>query len=347
MRWYLDGVLISSDYLTAPASTMPDLAPTRAGQHRLGHREAPDEREPPSATHGRYPGHRSAVERYERETGSHAAAGLAPGGAGDRVGSANYMRGQHGAPGENLTTVQTAAGPMTLNKASAPAFVGFTGELAAQGAPLGSPGSYAHRNIAGSSRASQHAYGNAVDFGNQSARNVVSPAFRSWVESHPAEWRAALNRWNMVSGGDWRNPDLGHVEWAGPRASDNTAAAPVPAEQAGSGSGKASWFSTAPYTGEHSWSDPQGAREGPQASGLPATVPGIALPSRSTLGKYFDVTAPSGETHRLRQVDIGPGPHTGRGIDINAPAAEKMGYSPQTFPTDQHFKWKRAVDTED
>ena len=171
---------------------------------------------------------------FERGTAAPPAERFEPGARGgpqDATGSANFMHGQYGAPGQNLATVQTSAGPLMLNRASAPAFTGFIEELHGQGAPLGrlDPGSsYAHRNIAGSRQISQHAYGNAVDLGNQSARNVVSPAFRHWVESHPAEWRAALNRWNMVSGGDWRNPDLGHVEWAGPRASDRMPAAAVP-----------------------------------------------------------------------------------------------------------------------
>lgn len=315
MRWYLDGVLISSDYLLAPAATsdMPDLAPTPHGQHRLGHRTAPHERdEAPTATHGQYPGHRGAVQRYEREAGT-AAPGVAgtPGGAGDRVGRANYMRGQHGAPGTNLTTVETDAGTMTLNQASAPAFTGFTNELVAAGAPLGRPGSYARRNIAGSSRISQHAYGNAVDYGNQRARDVVSPAFRSWVQSHPDEWRAALNRWNMVSGGDWRNPDLGHVEWAGPRG----------AAGAGPDGVRGSTF------------DDIRTASGRSA----ATTPGIALPSGGKMGDQYKITTPDGRTFIAPLIDRGPAAWTGRGLDISRPLAEQMGYG-KDFPTDSRFK---------
>jgi hypothetical protein len=70
------------------------------------------------------------------------------------------------------------------------------------------------RQIAGSRRMSQHSYGNAIDI-DQSSRNQVSPALRNWASSHPAELRAALNRNQMISGGDWRNPDFGHFEWGG------------------------------------------------------------------------------------------------------------------------------------
>src|SRR4029077_18663836 len=39
----------------------------------------------------------------------------------------------------------------------------------------------------------------------------------------------------------------------------------------------------------------------------------------------------------LPQTDIGPAARTGRGVDINAPAAEAFGYTPQNFPTDSQF----------
>ena len=98
---------------------------------------------------------------------------------------------------------------------------------------------------------------------------------------------------------------------------------------------KGSWFGN--YAGQNQWSDKMDS--GLQAGGAPVSAgPGIALPSRATLGQEFDVTAPSGQTMRLPQTDIGPAKWTGRGVDINAPAAEAMGYTPQNFPTDKKFK---------
>lgn len=95
---------------------------------------------------------------------------------------------------------------------------------------------------------------------------------------------------------------------------------------------RGSWFGNAP-----GWVDPSDS--GLQASGKPVSAgPGIALPSRATLGQDFDVTAPSGQTYRLKQTDVGPAAKTGRGVDINAPAAQLMGYTPKTFPTDASFK---------
>src|SRR5262249_5595674 len=77
---------------------------------------------------------------------------------------------------------------------------------------------------------------------------------------------------------------------------------------------------------------------GLQASGVPVSAgPGIALPSRKTLGQEFDVTAPSGQTQRLKQTDVGPAAWTGRGVDINPQAAQGFGYTQRDFPTDQNF----------
>src|SRR5207247_8342953 len=96
-------------------------------------------------------------------------------------------------------------------------------------------------------------------------------------------------------------------------------------------SGRGSWFGDQP-----GWSDPKETRT---ASGAPLSVPGIALPQRATLGQRFNVTDPTGRTFNLPQTDVGPAASTGRGIDINSAAAQKMGYTPQTFPTDAKFAW--------
>jgi hypothetical protein len=94
---------------------------------------------------------------------------------------------------------------------------------------------------------------------------------------------------------------------------------------------KGSWFGN--YAGNHAWEDKTDS--GLQANGAPVSAgPGIALPTKETLGQVFDVTAPNGRTYRLPQTDVGPAAWTKRGIDINAPAAELMGYKPDNFPTD-------------
>src|SRR5215469_1197925 len=97
---------------------------------------------------------------------------------------------------------------------------------------------------------------------------------------------------------------------------------------------RGSWYSQ--FSGNYHWVDP-GDRPGSNALHVPDSMQGIALPSRSTLGQWFNVTAPNGVTLNLQQTDIGPASFTGRGIDISAAAADKFGYSPSNFPTNGYF----------
>lgn len=102
---------------------------------------------------------------------------------------------------------------------------------------------------------------------------------------------------------------------------------------------RGSWYSQ--YRGVNDWRDP-GDRPGSNALGVPDERQGIALPSRGTLGQWFDVAGPDGSTYRLQQTDVGPAKWTGRGIDISAAAADRMGYTPKDFPTDAPFSYRPA-----
>jgi hypothetical protein len=108
-------------------------------------------------------------------------------------------------------------------------------------------------------------------------------------------------------------------------------------------SGRMSWFGQYGY-GRHSdgmhrhvWRD--SGDNGLNASGLPQTVPGIALMDRRTLGHWFEVEL-NGRVFLVRQVDVGPHPNTGRLIDINAPLCDMAGFTPYNFPTDRIAKWR-------
>lgn len=108
-------------------------------------------------------------------------------------------------------------------------------------------------------------------------------------------------------------------------------------------SGRMSWFGQYGY-GRHSdglhrhvWRD--SGDNGINASGLPQTVPGIALMDRRTLGHWFEVEL-NGRVFLVRQVDVGPHPRTGRLIDINAPLCDMAGFTPYNFPTDRIAKWR-------
>jgi D-alanyl-D-alanine carboxypeptidase len=237
----------------------------------------------------------------------------APGGPGAGTSGANYMQGALPGPGD-LVTVDTAAGPVTVNKAAASDIKGTIDEMVAAGAPVEAVGAYNKRTIAGTNRWSQHAYGTAFDYG-QSSRNVVTPGFRQWATQNPDKLRDILQRHNMRSGGDWKNPDFGHFEWSGAKGPTG-------------GSVRGSTFDDAQT-----------------ASGLGPNVPGIALPTREHLGKKFVVTTPDGRQFTALQTDVGPAGWTGRGIDINRPLREQMGYGVRNFPTDQTFKYELARDS--
>lgn len=106
---------------------------------------------------------------------------------------------------------------------------------------------------------------------------------------------------------------------------------------------QASWFG--PWPGHPEWADEMNEGK-PNASGAPMTTPGIALYDESTLGKWFVVWGPHGKKFLLPQVDVGPAPWTGKSIDINAPAAALMGYTPKTFPTGAEFPYRMATQEE-
>jgi len=126
----------------------------------------------------------------------------------------NLMHGQYGGVGQNMTTVTAGGHRFKVNAASAPYFKGFVDDLVAAGAPIHEIGGYRNTYIAGSHHISQHAYGNAIDI-DQVRRNV-SPRLHAWAMAHPQQFRAILNKYGIVSGGDWRGPDFGHFEWGGP-----------------------------------------------------------------------------------------------------------------------------------
>lgn len=129
---------------------------------------------------------------------------------------ANFMHGPALAAAA-AQLVRTAGGhSFQANPESAPYLKGFVEELEKLGAPIRGIGGYNVRNIAGTNRLSQHAYGNAIDI-DQHSRNVVDEAFARWAAANRGRIAEAARRWGIVNGGDWRNPDFGHFEWGGAR----------------------------------------------------------------------------------------------------------------------------------
>lgn len=109
-------------------------------------------------------------------------------------------------------TVPGSNAALTVASDAAPAFSGFLNDLRAAGAPLSDVGGYNYRNIAGTNRLSQHAFGRAIDV-DQRGRNAVSPAFRQWANNNRQLLAQLTQKWGLTSGGDWRNPDFGHWEY--------------------------------------------------------------------------------------------------------------------------------------
>jgi hypothetical protein len=150
---------------------------------------------------------------------------IGPSGIGSGPGRYNFMHGQYGGAGQNQVKVTAGGKTFTVNAASAPYLKGFVDEIAAAGAPINSVGGLSIRNIAGTGHLSQHAYGNAIDI-DQHSRNVVDRGFAVWAKTHPDQLRAALDRWGIINGGDWKNPDFGHFEWGGTSGVAGTRGAP-------------------------------------------------------------------------------------------------------------------------
>jgi hypothetical protein len=112
-----------------------------------------------------------------------------------------------------LMRIQSAGGaPFTVDDAHAPKFKGLLDDLEAAGYRVdpGQSGGYNPRNIAGTNKPSNHAFGKAIDINwTNNARgtqgNIPPELARSLAQKHGLRW-----------GGDWKNPDPMHFEVAGP-----------------------------------------------------------------------------------------------------------------------------------
>jgi hypothetical protein len=169
-----------------------------------------------------------------------------------------------------------------------------------------------------------------IDTGGRRRRSLSGFDVR-WAGKE-AEQRAAAARAGqpnapiVVPGGPQGTPVPSYVT---PNRDAVPGGTPQSARPAGGRTVRASWFN-----------------DRVTASGKPASVPGIALPSRSTLGQWFYVRDENtGKEILTQQTDVGPAKWTKRGIDINAPLAKEFGYpSMKSFPTDTNFSYRPALD---
>jgi hypothetical protein len=99
-----------------------------------------------------------------------------------------------------LTTINTAAGRVTVNKAAAASFQGFLNELVKRGYKVNSLGGYNVRKIAGTDRWSSHSGGWSVDI--NPGRNPVS---YGKVKTDMPPWVNSLaQKYNIYWGGAWK-----------------------------------------------------------------------------------------------------------------------------------------------
>lgn len=150
-----------------------------------------------------------------------------------------------------LTTVKVGNQSWQVNKEAAPYFQGFLNDLAKAGAPVNSAGGWNYRNIAGTNKLSEHAWGGAIDV-NQTGRDVVTPEFKNWIAQHPGVLQELENKWHIYGGE--RFGDLGHFEWGG--------VGQGPAAQEGAKKDDFSDFGT-----EGKADVPQGTKETPKKAG--------------------------------------------------------------------------------
>ncbi|HEV7305207.1 M15 family metallopeptidase [Ensifer sp.] len=111
--------------------------------------------------------------------------------------------------GIGLSTISTASGlTADVNSKFASQFQSLVNDLEATGYQIKSIGGYNHRNIAGTNKLSNHAYGNAIDINPQ-----ANPMGRNLVTDMPTGVSAIAARNGFNWGGDWKSKkDAMHFE---------------------------------------------------------------------------------------------------------------------------------------
>ncbi|WP_376742173.1 M15 family metallopeptidase [Ensifer canadensis] len=111
--------------------------------------------------------------------------------------------------GIGLSTISTAGGlTADVNAKFASQFQSLVSDLEATGYQIKSIGGYNHRNIAGTNKLSNHAYGNAIDINPQ-----ANPMGRNLVTDMPTGVSAIAARNGFNWGGDWKSKkDAMHFE---------------------------------------------------------------------------------------------------------------------------------------
>ena len=112
---------------------------------------------------------------------------------------------------QNLVTVTAPNGQKwQVYREAAPAFQAFLQELSANGYNPTSSGGFNYRNIRGSNRLSQHAFGAAIDI------NAAANPMGGTTSDMPADVGAIAAKYGIEWGGNWTGrKDPMHFEWTG------------------------------------------------------------------------------------------------------------------------------------
>ncbi|MEO6866877.1 MAG: hypothetical protein ABI200_02530 [Gaiellales bacterium] len=146
----------------------------------------------------------------------------------------------------------------------------------------------------------------SIGYGAPIAASVAAPSDKS---------KPAASSASTVLGGGGSDAHKAAVERAQKRATTSGIGNVV--------AGKISW-----YGGPNDRED-----NDKPASGVPNTVPGIAVMNSKTLGGWWEVTMSDGKKVQLQQTDIGPAKWTGKMLDFNHTAVKQLGYTEKSFPT--------------
>jgi len=188
------------------------------------------------------------------------------------------------APGwedQNLVTIKAPNGQLwRVNRAAAEAFQGLMTDLTAEGYNPMSSGGFNYRDIRGSDRLSQHAYGNAIDI------NAAANAMGGHATDMPANIGDLAAKHGLEWGGNWKSrPDPMHFEWTGPQHGLGPAGMPITDPSAPLGTSN----------GVH------GPAGGPAPTGLAGMFAGGQMPAAQGGDVMGQIASQFLQNHQLRQ----------------------------------------------
>lgn len=216
---------------------------------------------------------------------------------------------------QNLSWIEPVPGQRwQVYKPAAQAFEGLLKDLAAVGYPLQSSGGFNYRNMRGSDKLSQHAFGTAIDI-NAATNPMLKSRGQAVVTDLPPNIEEIAAKYGLEWGGKWQRPDAMHFEWAGGSQPTPTPT-PTPNTQIAAADGpKGQESYPAPVMGSMIAQAPASQSSSP----IPAGVQAAASPSSSSpLGDVFGMmmAAQAMQQPQAQPVQImGPSPEQANALN--------------------------------